>query len=1419
MATYTWRVANGDLGLAADWQNNTTGENPASTTPSTPDIAAFNGPGGTVTGAATYAQLAINHSNPALWTFTGPIATASAAITGLAAIGSGGRLTVAPPTAPTGYPLTIGTILQGGAGLTVSSGGVVESSLYGAFIGGIAGGVGSLTVTAGGVAKLGTLSNTAFAALAVGRDGTGTVSVSGPGAALQLTGGFYAGRAVGSSGTVAVSNGATLTEISSGTPTENVGIGASGTSTGTLSSGGTGAFTLTTAATASIVSPVLVGSSGSTGTLLIADPGTSLTLGDNLNVGTGGAAPGGTGTVNVQNAGLLKFIAAADTSRSLFGLGTSVSTNGTATITGTGSLIDVGPNAASIGNTGAATLTISGGGTFRAATADGGIRAALSAGNAPGSSATITVTGIGSTLTASGYDYIGRAGSASLLVDQGATFTGGQAASGDGIGPNRVFAIAIGDGTPSFDSNGTANSPLYFGGTATARVLNASTLASLGNLNVGRRGSTGTLLVDSASRVTVANQTIVGSSTDGNGAPDRPGAVGTITIQGGSTLKTGTVIVNAQPGLLIGAETGNTGTVTVTGQGSRLDAGLTRITVGNTSSGTLNVLAGAVATAGAGYTDIEAALHIGSSATGIGTATVSGAGSQLLAAGQAVLGGYNNGTGLTAGGTGTLSVTGGGLFRTTQLASFAGSTLTIDTTGTGVVGTGAGTAGRLTIEPGRTVTGAGKIAATVIDNGTITATGGTLEITALDRASTGTLAFTGRQATIKLGTTPGTITATGFAAGDVLDLAALPSATLSGTTLSFTGGSITLTGLPQATTLTVAPDGQGGTKLVGTDTLFDAAYYLAKNPDVKAAGIDPYQHYLASGYKEGRDPSALFNTNYYLTQNPDVAAAGLNPLLHFETSGYAEGRNPAANFSLTDYLAANPDVKAAGIDPLLHYVASGRAEGRSAFPVGPGPHPRAPLRHRLLLRKQPRRESRRARRLRPLSLQRLQGGPRARRLFRRQILPHAKPRREGRRHRPARPLPRQRLQGRPRTQPRLLRRQIPGPEPRRKSRRPQPPRPLPRQRPVRRPGRLPRRRHPRRRPARQRLVLRRPARRNPAAHRPRRPNPGRRQLRRHRLETRPQPRRPVRHDLLPIPQPRRRRRQDQPPHPLRNQRLQRRPRPLCRLQHQQILRSQRRRKSRRPRPAPPLPPIRPSRRPHRLHRLTVHPERPGTPSPRARPGLPLARRELKLDVLRQKILVRNMPLFFPDTNEAEDPHEVRKDDRAFYRAILHEMIQAGIDQIRTIQFRASTSAIEGRQYPADTAIGFERVTRAVRRTIMLAEKLAETPLHTEPKPAKPTRPNPTDSPEPPESDAEPNAEPDDRDRDRDDAQSRLPIPQQIAAIRDDLGLPPLPECGRPARPTEPKPTRPTTPKPTLTQPKPTPTRPPSRKATQTRAPP
>lgn len=110
------------------------------------------------------------------------------------------------------------------------------------------------------------------------------------------------------------------------------------------------------------------------------------------------------------------------------------------------------------------------------------------------------------------------------------------------------------------------------------------------------------------------------------------------------------------------------------------------------------------------------------------------------------------------------------------------------------------------------------------------------------------------------------------------------------------------------------PDDGGTTALPRFDllddgTLFDRDYYLTQNPDVAAAAADPAQHYLLFGRDEGRtaydlenppspgdagivelEDGSLFDPAYYLAQNPDVAAANLDPREHYLLFGRDEGR-------------------------------------------------------------------------------------------------------------------------------------------------------------------------------------------------------------------------------------------------------------------------------------------------------------------------------------------------------------------------------------------------------------------------------------------------------------------------------------------------------------------------------------------------
>jgi YD repeat-containing protein len=113
------------------------------------------------------------------------------------------------------------------------------------------------------------------------------------------------------------------------------------------------------------------------------------------------------------------------------------------------------------------------------------------------------------------------------------------------------------------------------------------------------------------------------------------------------------------------------------------------------------------------------------------------------------------------------------------------------------------------------------------------------------------------------------------------------------------------------------------------DDGFDPYYYLQTYPDIRLAGVDPYEHWKTYGAAEGRWPNRYFNTTWY--RSTYGIPAGVNPLTDYHTTGWQSGRNPSPAFSTTAYHAAYPDT--ASIDPLQHYLRWGYGEGRSSFPV------------------------------------------------------------------------------------------------------------------------------------------------------------------------------------------------------------------------------------------------------------------------------------------------------------------------------------------------------------------------------------------------------------------------------------------------------------------------------------------------------
>lgn len=90
-----------------------------------------------------------------------------------------------------------------------------------------------------------------------------------------------------------------------------------------------------------------------------------------------------------------------------------------------------------------------------------------------------------------------------------------------------------------------------------------------------------------------------------------------------------------------------------------------------------------------------------------------------------------------------------------------------------------------------------------------------------------------------------------------------------------------------------APDEEPGPRAWERELLageFDADFYLAAHPDIAAAGMDPLDHFLITGWREGRDPHPKFSVKDYLETYPDIAHAGMNPFVHYVRTGRAEGR-------------------------------------------------------------------------------------------------------------------------------------------------------------------------------------------------------------------------------------------------------------------------------------------------------------------------------------------------------------------------------------------------------------------------------------------------------------------------------------------------------------------------------------------------
>ena len=129
------------------------------------------------------------------------------------------------------------------------------------------------------------------------------------------------------------------------------------------------------------------------------------------------------------------------------------------------------------------------------------------------------------------------------------------------------------------------------------------------------------------------------------------------------------------------------------------------------------------------------------------------------------------------------------------------------------------------------------------------------------------------------------------------------------------------------------------------ESLFDDEYYRNQfdGEDIKY----PLDHYITTGYEEGKNPSYIFNNERYLEYNVDVKKSDMNPLLHFVRYGlesnrkfifdltfreFKEFRQEVYNLDLFDenyYKHQYSDIDCD--DAFGHYLIKGWKEGKKSF--------------------------------------------------------------------------------------------------------------------------------------------------------------------------------------------------------------------------------------------------------------------------------------------------------------------------------------------------------------------------------------------------------------------------------------------------------------------------------------------------------
>jgi len=105
-------------------------------------------------------------------------------------------------------------------------------------------------------------------------------------------------------------------------------------------------------------------------------------------------------------------------------------------------------------------------------------------------------------------------------------------------------------------------------------------------------------------------------------------------------------------------------------------------------------------------------------------------------------------------------------------------------------------------------------------------------------------------------------------------------------------------------------------RVIERSGLFDADYYLEQNVDVASEAMDPLDHYIAHGDREGRRPMPLFDPLHYRRNLKPVLPAHRNALLHYLLAGRYLRTELSASFDAAHFYELHRDVKLRGAEPL-----------------------------------------------------------------------------------------------------------------------------------------------------------------------------------------------------------------------------------------------------------------------------------------------------------------------------------------------------------------------------------------------------------------------------------------------------------------------------------------------------------------------